>query len=150
MLLYEMCTPEVIYCTPQTTVLAAARLMRERHVGDIVVVDDNDEGDQIPLGMLTDRDIVIEVLALGRDPEAVTVREIMHKPAVIARSNEDISQAIERMKVHGVRRLPVLGDDRRLAGIVTLDDLLRQLASDASQLVEIMVREQGREHRTRR
>lgn len=150
MLLFEMCTPDVIYCAPQMSVLAASRLMRERHVGDIVVVDDNDEGDQLPLGMVTDRDIVIEVLALGRDPEAVEVREIMRKPAVIARANEDVSQAVERMKVHGVRRLPVLGDDRRLAGIVTLDDLLRQLAADATQLVEIMVREQGREHRTRR
>lgn len=150
MLLFEICTPDIIYCAPEMSVVAASRLMRERHVGDIVVVDDNDEGDQVPLGMVTDRDIVIEVLALGRDPETVKVREIMRKPAVIGRSNEDVSEAVERMKAHGVRRLPVLGDDRRLAGIVTLDDLLRQLAFDANQLVEVMAREQGREHRTRR
>jgi len=150
MLLNEICTPDIVYCAPEASVLAAARIMRERHVGDLVVVDESEEGDQIPLGMVTDRDIVIEVLAQGRDPEAVAVRDIMRKPAVIARGNEDVSQALQRMKIHGVRRIPVLGDNRKLAGIISFDDLVRQLASDANELVEIMAREQGREHRTRR
>ncbi len=150
MLLIEICTPDVLYCSPQTSILAAARIMRERHVGDLVVVDEGEEGEHIPLGVITDRDIVVEVLATGRDSEQLTVSDIMRRPAVIARSHEDVSAAVERMRTHGVRRIPVLGDDRRLAGIVCLDDLLRQLASDAAQLVEIMAREQGREHRTRR
>jgi CBS domain-containing protein len=150
MLLNEICTPDIVYCDPDTSVLAAARIMRERHVGDLVVVDESEEGDHIPLGMVTDRDIVIEVLAQGRDAQSVTVSEIMRKPAVIARGNEDASQAVARMKVHGVRRIPVLGDNRRLAGIISLDDLLRQLAADANQLAEIVAQEQVREHRTRR
>jgi CBS domain-containing protein len=149
MLLKELCTPNVVYCGPQTSTLSAARLMRERHVGDVVVVDDP-EGDQTPAGVVTDRDIVVEVLARELDPAKVTVRDIMHTPVVIGRSSEDASQAIERMKAHGVRRMPVLDDRRKLAGIVCLDDLFRQLAADAGALAEIVVREQSREHRLRR
>lgn len=149
MLLKEICTPEVVCCTPGTSVLAAARLMRQRHVGDLVVVDDP-EGDQSPLGMVTDRDLVVEVLAQERSPASVTVREIMRQPVVIAGSDEEAARAAERMKMHGVRRVPVMGNDRRLAGIISLDDLLVQLAADANRLVEVIAREQGREHRTRR
>jgi CBS domain-containing protein len=149
MLLKEICTPEVVCCSPETTVLAAARLMRQRHVGDLVVVDDP-EGDQPPLGMITDRDLVVEVLARERDPAAITVREIMRAPVAIASSSEDAAQAVERMRTHGVRRIPVIGNDGKLAGIVSLDDLLTRLAADASLLAEVVAREQGREHRTRR
>ncbi len=149
MLLKEICTPEVVCCGPETTVLTAARLMRQRHVGDLVVVDDPD-GDQAPLGIVTDRDLVVEVLARERDPAAITVREIMRAPIAIASSEEDAAQAAERMKAHGVRRIPVVGSDGRLAGIISLDDLLARLAADASVLVDVVTREQGREHRTRR
>jgi CBS domain-containing protein len=148
-LLKEICTPDVVRCSPGTSVLGAARLMREHHVGDLVVIDDTDS-DQVPLGMVTDRDIVVDVLAQERDPAALTVREIMHRPVVIASATEDASEAIERMKTHGVRRIPVMGENRRLAGIVCLDDLVKQLAADANALVDIIVREQGREHRGRR
>ena len=135
MLLREICTPDVVYCGPNTGVLAAARLMREKHVGDLIVVDDP-HGDQTPLGMVTDRDIVIEVLGKELDPRTTTVAEIMHKPAVIASDDEDVSQAIDRMKAHGVRRVPVTGERGRLVGIVALDDLLRKLAADASALAD--------------
>ena len=149
MLLKEICTPDVVYCGAETSALAAARLMRERHVGDVVVVDEP-TGDQTPIGVVTDRDLVMEVLALERDPTRVCVREFMRTPVVVAQTDEDASQAIERMKVNGVRRIPVMDEERKLAGIVSLDDLLKQLAADASTLVEIVAREQNREHRTRR
>lgn len=149
MLLKEICTPDVVHCTPETTALGLARLMRERHVGDVVVVEDA-ENDQTPIGVVTDRDLVVEVLGRERDPARVSAREIMRKPVVIARTSEDTAQAIERMKAHGVRRIPVMDEQRRLAGIVCLDDLLKQLAAEAGALVEIVSREQDREHRNRR
>jgi CBS domain-containing protein len=149
MLLKEICTPDVVLCSSDTCVLTAARIMRQKHVGDLVVVDDPD-GDQTPLGMVTDRDIVVEVLGKELDPRTVTVAEIMRKPAVIANECEDVSQAIERMKAHGVRRIPVMGEDRKLIGIVAVDDLLRKLAAVASALADIVDREQGNEHRGRR
>lgn len=149
MLLKEICTPDVVHCAPETTALALARLMREHHVGDVVVVEDADS-DQTPVGVVTDRDLVVEVLGRERDPARVSAREIMRKPVVIARTTEDASQAVERMKAHGVRRIPVMDERRKLAGIVCLDDLLKLLAADAGALVDIISREQDREHRNRR
>ena len=149
MLLKEICTPEVIQCPPETSVLAAARLMRERHVGDLVVIDPGEDG-QTPIGVVTDRDIVIEVLAAELDPAKVTVRAIMRTPVVVAHGSEDLAQAIERMSAHGVRRIPVMDEEERLLGIITLDDLLKQLASAATAIVDIISRERNHEQRTRR
>jgi CBS domain-containing protein len=149
MLLKEILTPDVVCCGPGTSALAAARLMRERHVGDVVVVNDGDD-DQTPLGVVTDRDLVVEVLGRERDPSTMTVRDIMRTPVAIAHTSEDAREALERMKRHGVRRIPVMGDHQKLAGILCLDDLLRQLAADATALTEVVFREQDCEHRLRR
>lgn len=149
MLLKEICTPDVVYCTEDATAAAAARLMRERHVGDVVIVEDMD-GDQTPVGVVTDRDLVVEVLAKERDAAKVKVREIMRTPVVVARTSEDAHQALERMKANGVRRVPVMDESMKLAGILCLDDLVRRFAADAAAVAEVMVREQDREHRTRR
>ena len=149
MLLQEICTPDVVYCPAETSVLAAARLMRARHVGALVVVDPTDDG-QIPLGLITDRDIVVEVLATERNPAEMTVRTLMRTPVVLARASEQIAPAMERMTAHGVRRVPVVDEHGRLVGILTLDDLLRHLASNAVAIAEIVSREQNREHRMRR
>ena len=149
MLLSEICTPDVVYCSADSTALAAARLMRERHVGDVVLVDEPN-GDQTPIGVVTDRDIVVEVIAKDQDPAKVIVREIMRTPVVVAHATEEVSEAVERMKVHGVRRIPVMGESQRLVGILCLDDLLKQIVTDAGALVDIVSREQSREHRTRR
>jgi CBS domain-containing protein len=149
MLLKEFCTPEVACCGPATTVQTAAMLMRQRHTGDIVVVDDAEQ-DKIPIGVLTDRDIVIEVLAKDLDPSVTTVRSVLRTPVVIAHENENVSEALERMRVHGVRRLPVVTSSGQLAGIVTLDDILQRISADIAALVDVVSREQGREHRSRR
>jgi CBS domain-containing protein len=149
MLLKDICSPDVAYCSSDTDVLTAARMMRQRHVGDLVIVNDAD-GDQTPLGIVTDRDIVVEVLGKELDPRSVKVRDIMRTPAVIAGDSEDATQAIARMKSHGVRRIPVLGEHRKLVGIITLDDLIRGLAAQASALADVIEREQGNEQRRRR
>jgi len=143
----QLCTPRVYFCSPRTSVLGAARLMRQHHVGDLVVVDDPD-GDQTPLGIITDRDIVIDVLGRDRDPAQVTVHEVMHHPVVVVDGTEDLTQALERMRVHGVRRIPVMGSGRRLHGIISLDDLLRQLALHTTALAAVIEREQSLEQRT--
>lgn len=147
--LKEFYTPDVIYCTADITTLHAARIMRERHVGDLVVIDDSDEG-QAPMGIVTDRDIVVEVLAKELDPAQVTVREIMRLPLVIARASEEVEHALERMRVHGVRRVPVLDEASNLVGVLSLDDLVRRLAAEATALADIIAHEQDRERRTRR
>jgi len=100
MLLRDLCTTYVACCAPQLGVLDAGRLMRQKHVGDLVVV--NDPEDQTPIGIVTDRDIVVEVLSKGLDPHTRTVRDIMRGPTVIARDSDDAAQAVERMKAHDV------------------------------------------------
>lgn len=149
MLLRELCTPDVVSCAPEESALHAAGLMRKHHVGDVVVVE-HPETDRSPIGLVTDRDIVIEVLGKELDPAKVTLRQIMRTPIVIASVSEDIAQAVERMKFHGVRRIPVVDETSRLIGILCLDDLLKRLASDAAALAEVVSREQDREHRVRR
>lgn len=149
MLLKDLCTPDVVSCTADNSALHAARLMRQYHVGDVVVVEGAD-ADASPVGVVTDRDIVVEVLGRELDPARVTLRQIMRAPAMIASTSEDVAQAVERMKAHGVRRIPVVDEHSKLAGILSLDDLLKRLAADAAILTDIVAREQDRERRTRR
>lgn len=149
MKLKELCELDVVCCRRELTIAAASRLMRERHVGDLVVVEDLDE-EREPVGILTDRDIVVEIIARDKDPRMVTVGEVMSKPIVIASESEDTAQALQRMAAHGVRRVPVVDDQSRVIGIVTLDDLLREHTEQANRLLEAVTKQQTREKRTRR
>ena len=149
MLLKDICTLDVACCGPETTALEAARIMRRQHSGDLVVIDDT-EGERTPVGIVTDRDLVVEILGHDLDPATTAVGTILRTPVVIAHETEDATQALERMRAHGVRRIPVVGSANQLIGIVTLDDLLKILAAAANSLVDIVAREQGREQRSRR
>jgi CBS domain-containing protein len=149
MLLKEICVLDVACCTRNTSIVAAAQLMRLHHTGDLVVVDDPGE-DRVPVGIITDRDIVVEVLGKELDPYKTTVGDIMSSRLVIAGSSEDTADAIERMRVHGVRRVPVVDDAGGVVGIITLDDLLKVHAAQATALVDIVSKEQTHEQRARR
>jgi CBS domain-containing protein len=111
-----------------------------------VVVDDPSEA-CVPVGMITDRDIVIKVLGNGVDARTVTVGDVMSTPIVIGRESEDQWEAMARMRAHGVRRLPVTSADGRLMGIVALDDLLRLLSKETTALLDAVTKEQDRERR---
>jgi CBS domain-containing protein len=149
MLLKDVCTANVVCCGRQTTALQAASLMRHKHVGDVVVVDDP-EDDGVPLGIITDRDLVIEVLGNGLDPAKTTVGSLMRTPVVIAHESEDTAQVIERMRTHGVRRLPVVAHEGEVVGIITLNDLLRVFVTDAGALLDVMTKGQKNEQHLRR
>lgn len=149
MLMKDICTTDVVCCAPGMRVVDAAQLMRERHVGNIVVVPDPRD-ERTPIGILTDRDIVVEVIAQGRDPGATRVEAVMRKPVVIAGEAEDASEVLARMRAHGVRRLPVVAADGTLAGIVSLDDLLGVVVEDVTALLQVVTSEQKRERHTRR
>ena len=149
MLLKDICTLDVASCGRQTSVLEAARLMRQRHTGTLVVVDDP-QGDRTPAGVVTDRDIVVQALANELDPARTELAKIMDTKVVIASTSETVTDGIERMRLHGVRRLPIVDHAGGLAGIVTLDDLLALHAKQAAALAEIVSKEQVHEQRTRR
>lgn len=139
----QICTSEVVCCGPDTTALEAARLMRARHVGDVVVVSDV-EKERVPLGVVTDRDLAIEVLGNGREAAIMPLSGLVRSPVVIAADYEDVHAALERMRAHGVRRMPVVDDRGALVGIVTLDDLLGALLADMHALLERTGRAQRR------
>ena len=149
MLLKEFCTTDVAWCTRDTTVLEAARLMREKHLGDLVIVDDPDD-ELAPVGLITDRDIVVKVVGNELSARQTHVGDVMRTPLVTASDSEDSTVAIARMRQHGVRRLPVTGQRGKLVGIVTLDDLLKRLRSEVDSLLELIAKEQDQERRATR
>ncbi|MDH5537851.1 MAG: CBS domain-containing protein [Rhizobacter sp.] len=148
MLLKEVCVLDVVCCGRTTTVVEAARMMRKHHSGDLIVVDDPG-GERAPMGILTDRDIVIEVLGNDLDPAKTPVSQVMSSKLVIAEASEDTAVAVERMHKHGVRRMPVVNHGS-LVGVFTLDDAMKLHAERAAEFVDIVAKGQTHERRTRR
>ncbi|MDY6948169.1 MAG: CBS domain-containing protein [Pseudomonadota bacterium] len=149
MKLKELCVLDVACCHKSTSIAQAARLMRQHHTGDLIVTDESD-GTREPIGIVTDRDIVMEVIAKGHDPERTHVGAVMASQLVIAAVSENVATAIERMREHGVRRLPIVDDSGAVFGILTLDDLYRGLAEHTAALAAIVNKGQTLEHRSRR
>lgn len=146
----ELCNREVVVAAPDTTVTAAAKLMRRHHVGSIVVVDNVDGASRMPVGILTDRDIVMEVCATELDPSLITVGDIMSDELVTTGEDEGVLETMEIMRYKGVRRLPVVDDNGQLRGIISVDDLLDVLAEELGELTKVLAREQAREAAARR
>jgi CBS domain-containing protein len=117
---------------PDTTALAVAQLMRRHHVGALVVVD-ADEKTQ-PIGIVTDRDLVLAVMAEELDPSVFTASDIMSGDLVLAHATLNTSEAIALMHAHKVRRLVVVDADGRLSAIATMEDLLETMARDLADL----------------
>jgi len=149
MSLGELCTRLVVVAEPGTTVSEAARLMREHHVGDIVVVQAAD-GTNLPVGIVTDRDIVIGVLTSQLDPDTVLLGEIMTAPIATVRESDDVFETLRLMRERGIRRVPVVDDKGVLAGIIALDDFLELLAEQMSELAKVLRSEQAYEARMRK
>jgi CBS domain-containing protein len=145
----ELCNRDVAFAMRETTIAAAAKLMRHYHVGSLVVVDEK-AGRRVPVGIITGRDIVVEVVATGLDAGTITVGDIMVHEIVTAPESMGVMETIQLMRVKGVRRLPVVDAGGGLAGIVTVDDLLDVLAEELSELARIVVREQVREAQLRK
>jgi len=144
----EYCNREVLITDRDRSVRDAARLMRNHHVGDLVVVE-SFEGQRIPVGILTDRDLVVEVLAQNVTPDEVTVGDVMSAEPALAREDDDLWETLIRMQSWGVRRLPVVNGGGVLQGIVTVDDLLELFTEYLHDLVKVVTREQEREAQRR-
>ena len=118
---------------PGATIAEAVRLMAARDVGSVVVVEDD-----VPVGILTDRDVVLRVVDRGAEPDKVTVRVIMSRDLVTALDTCDIDEAAWKMREHAVRRLPITTEEGTLLGIVTLDDLVGHIGSTRDDVAEII------------
>ncbi|UCG72295.1 MAG: CBS domain-containing protein [Chromatiales bacterium] len=148
MLIGEICNRDVIVMTPKESVVDAARLMREHHVGSIIVADKPD-GEREPLGMLTDRDVAIEIVARDVAPDAVTVGDAMSQDLLVLTESEGLLDGLRRMRERGIRRAPVVNQHGGLVGIITLDDILEIVAEQLFDVVNLMNRGQRRERHAR-
>jgi CBS domain-containing protein len=144
----EICNRSVVVVEREHSVRAAAALMREHHVGTLVVVTDN--GTRKPVGIVTDRDITIGVVAVGLDADVLTVGDIMGPELFSAPEDQGVSETLRQMREHGIRRLPIVDRQAALVGLVSLDDMLELLAEELGELARLIAREQSREEKQRR
>lgn len=144
----EVCNRTVVYATESMSLKQAAGLMRDEHVGCLVVAIEA-EGGRIATGMVTDRDIAVVAVARDFDPQTLSVGDIMSRELVTARPEESIYDVLHKMRRHGIRRMPVTSDNGSLIGIVTLDDLLEIVVDELQCFVQAMTKEQQREKRVR-
>ena len=121
-------TQEPACCTPNTAIEDVARLMVQHDCGEIPVVQSSD--DRTLVGVVTDRDIVVRLIARGQDVRGTTVAACMTQPAVSLRPDAQVSDAVEMMQSHQVRRLPVVTDAGIVCGIVSQADLARWAPSE--------------------
>jgi len=140
----EICNREVVITDKSVSVVEAAKLMRTHHVGDLVVVEER-EGCNYPAGIVTDRDIVVEVVAGGVNPEALKVGDIMGPEVATVRESQGLFEALRYMRDKGLRRMPVVGGSGELVGILTMDDVLGLLAEEMTELAKLVSHERQRE-----
>jgi CBS domain-containing protein len=139
-------TKRVVTADPDETVPEVARRMREQHVGDVIIADSQNR----PVGILTDRDIVVSAVAQTPDKlSTLLVGDLMSRNLITARATDAVEAALRKMHEHGVRRLPIVGSDGRLEGVLTLDDALEMLSNEFAELVGLVALEQKRERQMR-
>lgn len=144
MLVADICSREVAVVTRDKSILDAVKVMRDRHVGSVVVVD-NSNGERAPVGILTDRDIVIEALAEGVDLSSITVGDAMSYELMSVGERDEVMDALRVMRTKGVRRVPVVNAFGGLVGILAFDDIVKVIAAQLAGLASVIVLEQGRE-----
>lgn len=139
----EVCRRGVVTVQPHDELLPAARLMREKHVGYLVVVEPAAaEKTWRPIGVLKDRDLVVGVLAREADPRALRVADVMTRKPVVVMISDSVQHALQEMKRIGVRRLPIVGSVGELVGVISLDDIVEALASQLHDVAGSMRSEQ--------
>jgi CBS domain-containing protein len=145
----DICNRNVVVAPKTETVVDAAKRMRMAHVGDIIVVEAR-QGRHVPVGIVTDRDIVVSLVAGDADHVSyLNLDDMMSDDLVTAKEQDSIEAALLRMRERGVRRLPVVDAAGTLVGILTLDDLWRHFTQQQSLLVELMANEEHRERHFR-
>jgi CBS domain-containing protein len=138
----EICRRNPVTVRAHEELLAAARLMREHHIGYLVVVEgESPATPSRPVGVLTDRDIVVSVLAKGADPRALRVGDVMTREPLVIAADKSLSFALGEMRRIGVRRVPVADNGGRLAGVLSLDDVLDALSQQLLGVVGSIQRE---------
>lgn len=130
----KICVREVDLVEPEESVQVAASRMNSRNVGTLMVLDAESQ----PIGILTDRDLAIRVVGKGLDAFNTTVREVMSPAPASVREDASIESALSLMRVGPFRRLPVVDEDGRLAGLLSLDDILDLLSEEFTEIGQLV------------
>jgi CBS domain-containing protein len=121
---------DVVSVSPDTSAAEMARIMEQKNVGSVVVVD----ADTRPMGIVTDRDIIVRIVAKQQLPENVKARDIMTENPITFTEGMQVTDAMEKMMNEGIRRMPIVDRNGRLTGIVTQDDIIRLLGEEISYI----------------
>ena len=144
----QICNPNVATIDAAQGVVDAATLMRHEHVGDLIVIESR-RGASVPIGILTDRDIVVGVVAKRVAPDSVTVGDTMTRDVLTVREDASLEFALREMRRRGVRRVPVVRASGDLVGIIAADDIIQHLAMQLGRLADVIRLEQDAELRAR-
>jgi CBS domain-containing protein len=117
----DIMTETLVYCSPNDSVARVAQLMKTEDIGPVLIVD-NDESKTL-VGIVTDRDLVLKVIAKGLDPQTTRVEEVMSKKLVTCRAEDDVESAMKAMAQFQLRRIPVVGENMKLLGIISQADV---------------------------
>ncbi len=130
--LVKCCREQVVAVSPDTPAVEVARIMGEKNVGSVVIVT----GDNRPVGVITDRDLVVRIMAHGIDPGEIRAGEIPDRDVIAFRDSMGIYEAIQKMTAEGIRRMPVVDDTGGLIGIVTMDDIIQMLGEEMAAIAK--------------
>jgi len=143
-----LATREVATIDAAASIALAARTMRNQHAGALVVTSEGQDPPR-PIGIITDRDIVVSVVAVGLDPSAITAGDIMAEQLYVAGQGDDAFSTIRQMRLLGVRRAPIVDDTGKLMGIFTVDDFIAYLGREINEVSSLIAAEQLDEQTTR-
>jgi len=146
----DVCVRDVVVATKDVTVQQAAVLMRRHHVGDLVVVMEGANGRQVPVGIVTDRDIAVSVVAPALNAAVYTVGDLVARELVTVAEEQGVFETIQQMRMSGVRRMPVVDRAGSLVGIISVDDLIQLLSDEMNELAKLIAREQVLEAESKR
>lgn len=144
----DFCKHGVVTVDPSADGVTIAKLMRDEHVGFLVVVEEGDPNRK-PLGVLTDRDLVLQVCARDVDMHGITAADIMSRQPLMAREGDDLNDLLQAMRIDGFRRVPVVNANGALTGIIAIDDAIDVIAGLLCDVSGSIRNEQRQERRLR-
>jgi CBS domain-containing protein len=144
----KICNHNVVTVPADTNIADVAARMREAHVGDVIVTEYR-QGREVPIGVVTDRDLVLEVLAAKIDPDTVAAKDIMSGDLVAVRRENGLEFALAAMRKGGVRRIAIVDQDDALIGVLSVDDVIEHLSAMLGDLAEMLRTQQRREAKLR-
>lgn len=132
----KMGRSEVVTISEQASIQEAAKLMKEKQVGCLLVLKEKDDT-QNPIGIITDRDITVKIVAQKNDLSQVTVKDAMSSDLLMVPHDQEIQKSLEAMRSKGVRRAPVT-ENNKVCGLLTADDVMIMIAGELNQLAELV------------